>query len=314
MSSKSFTICCCRRSTAARFPGRHEGRFPSYGAIVAEDGVRTSEVDRALEAVGATRLDSGPLGHETVRRMADGIHSFALVRRSQLSLVLLASDVLREVELVQLRRGLGAGVSIVSRSVEGVVRVVQDRQIVTFDGTAWWSKPDAHEYAAFVSSALRNVPTELAEHILDFCVHVAGPGVAGATLIWCLDQRAETTLDRVAAATEAPLPVRLSFADAKSQAPIWHLLVHTDGVCRLNSCAHLIQVGLHLRASGAAFQSVQVRSDRGTRHASAKRCSFDVPSAVVFVISEDGPVTVFAGGQVVASINTPVVEAGQRTL
>ena len=89
----------------ARFPGRHEGRFPSYGAIVAEDGVRTSEVDRALEAVGATRLDSGPLGHETVRRMADGIHSFALVRRSQLSLVLLASDVLREVELVQLRRG-----------------------------------------------------------------------------------------------------------------------------------------------------------------------------------------------------------------
>ena len=179
-SSTPFRICSCRRSTVPRFPGRHEGRFPSYGAIVVEDGVRTSEVDRSLEAVGATRLDSGPLGHETVGRMADGIHSFALVRRSQLSLVLLASDVLREVELVQLRRVLGVGVSIVSRSVEGVVRVVQDRQIVTFDGTAWWSKPDAHEYAAFVSSAIPNVPTELAEHILDFCVHVAGPGVAGA--------------------------------------------------------------------------------------------------------------------------------------
>jgi hypothetical protein len=298
----------------ARFPRRHEGRFPSYGAIVVDDGVGTSAIDGALDAVGATRLDSGPIGHETVRRMADGIHSFALVRRSRLSLVLLASDVLREVELVQLRRALGLGVSIVSRSVEGVVRVVQNRQIVTFDGTAWWSKPDAHEYAAFVSSALRDVPTGLVEHILDFCVHVAGPGVAGATLIWCVDQGAETALDHVAAATEAPLPVRLSFADARSQAPIWHLLVHTDGACRLNPSAELIQVGLHLRASGAAFRSVRVRSDRGTRHASAKRCSFDVPTAVVFVISEDGPVTAFAGGQVVASINTPAIEAGAKTL
>ena len=201
-----------------------------------------------------------------------------------------------------------------SRSVEGVVRVVQDRQIVTFDGTVWWSKPDVHEYAAFVSSALRNVPTELAEHILDFCVHVAGPGVAGATLIWCRPARGDHPRPRRgrhrSAAARSALVCRRQVASTDLAPARAHRrrvppeLVRTPHSGRPPPARHPA-----LRSSPSKCGPI-VAPDTPPRS--------DVPSTfparVVFVISEDGPVTVFAGGQVVASINTPVVEAGQRTL
>jgi DNA integrity scanning protein DisA with diadenylate cyclase activity len=40
-----------------------------------------------------------------------------------------------------------------------------------------------------------------------------------------------------------------------------------------------------------------------TSRAAAKRCSHDVRDAVFFVVSEDGPVTVYSGSHVVASID-----------
>jgi DNA integrity scanning protein DisA with diadenylate cyclase activity len=37
----------------------------------------------------------------------------------------------------------------------------------------------------------------------------------------------------------------------------------------------------------------------GTRHTSARRFSHDDPAAVVIVVSEDGPVTVLRGGDLI---------------
>jgi DNA integrity scanning protein DisA with diadenylate cyclase activity len=42
---------------------------------------------------------------------------------------------------------------------------------------------------------------------------------------------------------------------------------------------------------------VEVDPYRGTRHTTARRYSFDDPTAVVVVVSEDGPVTVWRSGR-----------------
>ncbi|MBI5088504.1 MAG: DNA integrity scanning protein DisA nucleotide-binding domain protein [Actinobacteria bacterium] len=41
----------------------------------------------------------------------------------------------------------------------------------------------------------------------------------------------------------------------------------------------------------------------GTRHASARRFSFDEPDTVVFVVSEDGPLTVYSSGEPIARLD-----------
>lgn len=56
-------------------------------------------------------------------------------------------------------------------------------------------------------------------------------------------------------------------------------------------------IGVGLRWSAAAESAVPV--DRGMRHRSAQRWSFDHPTAIVVVVSGDGPVTVYRHGQVV---------------
>ncbi len=293
----------------ARFPRRHEGRFPSYGAIVVSR--RSPAVLRVLDELGAIRLKGDERSSATIRRMADGMRGFALVQREEVELVLLASPASREIELVRLRRALGPSTALVNRSVEGIVRVIEHRQIVTFDGTTWWVKPDAREYSTLVSSSMGLAPLDLTEHILDFCVHVAGPGAGGATLVWCLDEEAETLLDRHSAHTEPPLSLRLPLGNAASYTAVRHLLVHTDGACRVSHDGDVVEVGLHLRASSAAHRDVEIARNRGTRHASAKRCSYDIPTALVFVVSDDGPVTVYGGGRTVASIEMSADDRGE---
>ena len=41
---------------------------------------------------------------------------------------------------------------------------------------------------------------------------------------------------------------------------------------------------------------------RGTRHTSAARHTFDCPDVLAFVVSADGPVTVFSDGQRIADL------------
>lgn len=81
-----------------------------------------------------------------------------------------------------------------------------------------------------------------------------------------------------------------------------HLLSQVDGASAVDARGEVVEIGLHLRASFEAETMVKVSSSKGTRHAAAKRCSHDLPTAVVFVMSDNGPVTVYVRGRTVASI------------
>jgi DNA integrity scanning protein DisA with diadenylate cyclase activity len=47
-----------------------------------------------------------------------------------------------------------------------------------------------------------------------------------------------------------------------------------------------------------------VAAMKGTRHTSAARHTYDCPDVLAFVVSADGPVTVFSDGQRIADLRT----------
>jgi len=61
----------------------------------------------------------------------------------------------------------------------------------------------------------------------------------------------------------------------------------------------LRQLGARLVPSSAAEETVEAL--RGTRHTSARRYSHDDPLATVIAVSDDGPITVFRNGAVLAN-------------
>ncbi len=295
----------------ARFPARHERRFPSYGAIVS--GASTTEMAEAFERLGAVTLSTSTEGSDDVRRMADGVQSFAHVRPEGAELILLTAPVVRELELVQLRRNLGADATVVRRSDDGTVRVFDRHQIVIFDGTRWWTKPDANEYTLSVRRLVPSTPPEVTASILDFCVHSAGPGAGGTTLVWCLDAEASLDLERRSVPTRPKLALHLPLDRSITHSAIRHLVFQVDGAAALDPAGNLIEIGLHLRPSTEAHRLVRLPTGAGTRHGSALRCSYDVASAVFFVVSEDGPVTVYHDGRTVASIDLDADEPAGLT-
>ncbi len=294
-------IALLKEIDRARFPRRHERRFPSYGAIVAAgDG---QEVSDALDGLGALRLGAPREAARQMRPMADGVQSFAFIRPHAAELVLLVSAVPREAGLIRLRRSLGPTAMLVCRSEDGVVRVIDRGHITNFDGTRWWTKPDAVQYTMSVVQAVPDAPGDITQHILDFCVHTAGPAAGGTILVWCLDDSARQHLHDRSLHTRSRLPVDLPVTLPEAHSALHHLLSQVDGAACVTASGDVVEIGLHLRPSVDVER--RVGTQMGTRHASAQQCSHDIPGAVFFVVSDDGPVTVYFRGAVVASIALP---------
>lgn len=289
-----------REIDRARFPRRHERRFPSYGALVVTD---VAAAATALADLGAFRSAAPRSAAREVRKLADGVQSFSFMTADHAELVVLATPVVREMELVRLRRSLGPGSTVVVRSDDGTVRVFDRHQIVIFDGTRWWTKPDAHEYTLSVRRAVPAAPSAITQSILDFCVHSAGPGAGGTMLVWCLDADATADLRRWSVSTGQETPIRLSLTVPAAHSAIRHVLFQVDGAAVVDPSGTVSEVGVHLRPSPRAHDCIDVPTELGTRHAAAMRTSYDVPGAVFFVVSEDGPVTVYHAGHAVASID-----------
>lgn len=283
----------------ARFPPVHEGEFPTYGAILLGSGSPTPE------DLGAVLHPVPPKAEGVMRLMADGRQGFFLHRRGRTALMVLPTPHDREGELVRLRDQFGARrFTAVHRAPTGVVRVLGRSGLAVWDGGHWWEKPYAGAYARALLRAVPDATPAAAEAILEFCVHSMSPSPAGATLVWALHADLVT---RAAAAGARWVP-GVSLEDRTNHGPLRQLLSQSDGAALLSPGAEVIEVGYYLRASAEAYAAAGVDPDRGTRHASASRFSFDRTDAVVFVVSQDGPVTVYFKGAVVASIRSRLEE------
>jgi DNA integrity scanning protein DisA with diadenylate cyclase activity len=131
------------------------------------------------------------------------------------------------------------------------------------------------------------------------CVHTLSPAGHGATLVWFPGGAAGKIeyLDLSVAIT----PPALSVVEASHASAIAHSLSQLDRAAIVDADGGFIQLNVSLSHSPHADED---SFEGGTRHNSAGRYSASQPNAIVFVVSADGPVTVFQNGDVVASIVT----------
>ena len=78
-------------------------------------------------------------------------------------------------------------------------------------------------------------------------------------------------------------------------APLRHALSQIDGAAIFDVDGTLRELGVRLVPSPEA--EIEVDGYGGMRHTSARRYSYDDPTATVIVVSEDGPVSVFRQGK-----------------
>lgn len=280
----------------ARRPQVHERHVPRYGSLIfPEDhgGWLPSEVGATVVGLPETDL-------RFLRRFADGRGSLLMRRpREAPKLVTFDHTITYEASLVDVQRASGG--YLVQRSGDGSVRVFTDDTIVTWDGVRWLSKPPARQFQEAIRRVVKVADPEILAGILELCVHWLSPSYVGTTIVWYLtdDDEDDRALMDLSLARRAP-PLRLQ---ERSHLPaLLSVLRQVDGAATVRSTGSLRHVRVFLRPTEKAGELVP--AIQGTRHTSARRFSYDEPRVLVFVVSEDGPVSVFADGARIALVRT----------
>lgn len=272
-------------------PRVHERRVPSFGALI---GPTTDQAEwRAHSQLDIALRPVGDLSLPDARRYADGMSSWLLrPLDGGDQWAVFDRPAGSERDLVVLAEAFGA--SIVQRHPQGTVRLVGSFGVMRWDGLDW-------QHEALVANWLDLVGTcgvighpSVLETLLEFAVHDLGALGIGATLVYRPDFSLATSFDE-----RMPAPPPLQVSRPADLAPLRHALAQVDGAVLFDETGTLRHIGVRLVPTAGA--EADVDGYRGTRHTSARRYSYDDPSAVVIVVSEDGPVTVLCGGEVLGT-------------
>lgn len=272
----------------------HEGAYPSYGALVVDDDADPYE---ALEAEGMQVLGD-PQEVDELRSFADGMNSFVLRRRRSNEAELVLTPEFRglEFDVVQLAEIVSA--SVVQRNRAGVVRLMTADTICIRESGVWKKKTTSLDLIDDILIALGDVAYEtVAQEILDLCLHVLSPNHVGATLVWAKDRDlvTKTGANRISGLGwgKAFQPPPLDVTEERHIPLVLHSLAHVDRAAIMNAAGELLWLGVNLEPTNT------VNVEGGTRHNSAAAFSFEHDDVMVFVVSADGPVTVFYDGAVI---------------
>ncbi len=270
-------------------PPRHERRVPSYGSFV----LPTEPVDSWRRRTGLDVVTSRTTDavDDEVRRYADGLTSWSVRTASGVDqLVVFDRPAGSERDLVVLATASGA--MIVQRHPGGEVRLVGSFGVARWDGSGWHVEPPVDSWLAWASCGLGGLGTDVLDGLLRFAVHDLGSQGIGALLVY---RPSPTHARSLESRLPAPPPLRID--RPADLAPLRHVLTQVDGAALFDADGRLAELGVRLVPSAAAESAID--AIRGTRHTSARRYSHDDADAVVIVVSEEGPVTVFRGGDVV---------------
>jgi DNA integrity scanning protein DisA with diadenylate cyclase activity len=274
---------------AAR-PPLHEGKTSSYGSFVANDGdtPERPELNKASLRISVTDM-------KVARRLADGRTAF--VRRIAPGLSILrvyAEPIGDELSMVDTSR---SGVTTIQRTAGGQVRIFRgDRIIVRNAASRWWSKPTARLYSQAVSDHLPDHTRRVMSATLRLCVHQLSAANVGATIVQNLTANALGHVDRSKA---MPVPEGVNVVDETTHSMTRSLLAQLDRAAFLSLDGSLHTVNVELAGNPELRDTISV--DGGTRHQTAALYSASEPDSVVYVVSADGPVTVFKGGRAIAT-------------
>ena len=157
-------------------------------------------------------------------------------------------------------------------------------------GLGWRHEPLVSHWIDGLAGA-DHAERHVLHRLLEFAVHDLGARGIGAILVYRADE--SLTLSHELRLTTPP---KLRITWPMALAPLRHALAQTDGAALFDEEGVLLQIGVRLVPTIEA--EVGVDGFKGMRHTAARRYSYDDPSATVIVVSEDGPVTVFRGGEV----------------
>jgi hypothetical protein len=273
-------------------PPVHERRVPSLGSIL------EPRADPTTWGAGTElEIAHGPIGEQSVadvRRFADGLSSWVIRRvDGPDEWCVFDRPAGSERDLVVLSKVLDA--TIVQRHPTGAVRVAAAFGVLRWDGLTWRLEPPVEGWFDVVrAGGPEHGDPEVLASLLEFAVHDLGSRGIGAILVYRPDDDVAPSVQH-----RLPQPPPLQIQRPTGLAPLRHALRQVDGAAIFDATGTLRQLGVQLVPSAAA--SGQVDGYRGMRHTSGRRYSFDDPGATVIVVSEDGPVTVLRGGELLGT-------------
>jgi DNA integrity scanning protein DisA with diadenylate cyclase activity len=270
-------------------PVIHEQDVRPYGAIVARERPNVDQLGRLLPTDG--------LEEDVIHSLADGRQTLTIVAKGQRPELLLLSEPM-DTEQDFASHAVWVDGVIVANDNRGIVRIVTDSSITVVQGRRWMTKDLVYEAAEDIMQIVPSADARVVRKLLELTHHRISPARIGATILYRLSDSGTPTKGRDAGVALAG--VGLSVLNDAEHPIFVHLARYHDGALLVARDGRLEAVNVIIRPSSASERAVPAM--KGTRHTSAARHSHDVPDVLAFVVSTDGPVTVFSGGHRVADL------------
>ncbi|MBD2463130.1 DNA integrity scanning protein DisA nucleotide-binding domain protein [Oscillatoria sp. FACHB-1407] len=276
-------------------PVLHEGKLQPYGFIA---------IEKKNAPVIKSTCEKLQINLSEARRVADGCYSFSIFKSGQFHGVFIPKyAAYTELQLVQLQQELGAIIGITDTN--GVTKLFCDAGLFIHQYRSWQKKPCINQALSNIRRCAPQADPETLKDLLEFCFHDLSPRKIGATLVWCLAEPSPEEWENMRP-NFALQEIETQVGSDRSVAVLRHLLTYTDGAVILDAQARAIGVGAQLKYSEASKRLIEARA--GTRHTSAQRFSFDFVKGIIFVVSSDGPVTIFSDGMSVTDLEVRFID------
>jgi DNA integrity scanning protein DisA with diadenylate cyclase activity len=260
-----------------------------YGAIVAREMPHLDRLGRML--------DVGEMAPDLVRSMADGVHSVVLVVKHEPMRLLLLHEPM-DTDQDYASHAVWIDGVIVCNDAAGVVRIVTDSSVTIVEGRKWIKKDLVYEAADDIAQVVPAADAQVVRRLLEIAHHRFSPRGVGATLVYALTDAPEGGRRRDQGVSVESLGV--SVLDEAEDPLLLHQARYRDGALLVARDGRLTAVSVILRPTRSSERAVP--AVKGTRHTSAARHTYDCPDVLAFVVSTDGPVTVFSDGQRIADL------------
>ena len=178
------------------------------------------------------------------------------------------------------------------------------------EGRRWIAKDLVYEAVEDIVQVVPAADAEVVRRLLELSHHRISPNKFGATLLYLLTEQPLTLRRRDEGIDVTTL--NLSVLNAADEPLLLHQARYRDGALLVGRDGRLLAVNVILRPTRASEQAVPVT--KGTRHTSAARHTYDCPDMLAFVVSTDGPVTVFCDGQRIADLKRAAFKKTAQTI
>ena len=279
-------------------PFIHEQDIRPYGAIVARETPHLDRLGRILDTIGLPR--------DVVRSLADGRHSLVLVVKGQPPRLLVLHERM-DTDQDYASHAVWVDGVIICNDGSGTVRIVTDSSVTMVEGRRWIVKDLVFEAAEDVIQVVPAANGEVVRRLLELSHHRISPHKFGATLLYMLTEHPLTLRRRDEGVEIGTL--NLSVLNHADEPLLLHQARYRDGALLIGRDGRLLAVNVILRPTRASEQAVP--ATKGTRHTSAARHTYDCPDMLAFVVSTDGPVTVFCDGRRIAELKVAGFRKGR---